>query len=68
MMPPTYALSRPALDVIMALTDDGMNWEDAQWRWAVKAHDDLVVAVRSQTDFVYHRHDGNLSASPPPRS
>jgi hypothetical protein len=67
MMPPTYALSRRALDVIMDLSDDGLNWEDAQWRWAIKSRTDLEVTVRSQTDFVYHRHEGNLSASPPHR-
>lgn len=66
MMPPTYALSRRALDVIMALTDDMTNREDAQWRWAIKTSGDLTIAVRPQTDFMHHRHGGNISTAPPP--
>jgi hypothetical protein len=63
MMPPTYALSRRALDAVLGLVDDEAHWEDAQWRLTLQLNREVRVAVRSQTDFVYHRHPGNISMS-----
>jgi hypothetical protein len=63
MMPASYAFSRTALDVIMGLIDDGSNWADVQWRWALCADPSIKVGVRAQTDFVYHRHGANASMS-----
>jgi hypothetical protein len=60
-MPPTYAFSRRAIDVVSALTDDGVNWVDAQWRWALYEDPAIRTAVRDQTDFSYHRHRANAS-------
>jgi hypothetical protein len=61
MMPPTYAFSRRAIDVTMALSDDGVSWVDAQWRWALYEDPTIRTAVRDQTDFSYHRHGANAS-------
>jgi hypothetical protein len=59
-MPPTIALSRRALDVALASEDQGL-FDDIQWRRAIARRRELVMAHRSDRNFVYNIHGENAS-------
>jgi hypothetical protein len=60
-MPPTMAFSRKALDVVMALEDNGFEWEDVQWRQAIYRDPGLVKRMRPGGSFHYNRHPRGVS-------
>jgi hypothetical protein len=60
-MPPTMAFSRKALDLVMSLEDNGVDWEDVQWRRAIYADAGLVKRMRAGGGFHYNRHPRGVS-------
>jgi hypothetical protein len=60
-MPPTFALSRKAVAVIIAASPEHRQIEDVYWRRLLARRRDLVGAVRTDRNFVYNIHGGNLS-------
>jgi hypothetical protein len=60
-MPPTMAFSRRALDVVLALEDNRVDWEDMQWRRAIYADHTLVKRMRPGGNFHYNRHPRGVS-------
>jgi hypothetical protein len=60
-MPPTLALSRKAIDVIIAASPEHWQLEDVYWRRLLAQRRDLVGVVRTDRNFVYNIHGGNVS-------
>jgi hypothetical protein len=60
-MPPTLALSRKAIAAIIAASPEHWQIEDVYWRRLLAQRRDLVGAVRTDRNFVYNIHGGNLS-------
>jgi hypothetical protein len=61
-MPPTVALSRRAVRAILAMEDSG-TYEDIQWRRALASNPEFVLAVRDDSNFIYHVHGANVSTA-----
>ena len=61
-MPPTAAFSRKAIEALLQMDDDG-SIEDLQWRRHLARTQGMRMAARSDTNFVYNIHGGNLSMS-----
>jgi len=67
-MPPTLALSRKAIAAIIAASPEYQRFEgarrtrpDVYWRRLLAQRRDLVGAVRTDRNFVYNIHGGNVS-------
>jgi hypothetical protein len=60
-MPPTLAFSRNAIAVIIA-APESREMEDVYWRRLLARRHDLVGVVRTDRNFVYNIHGGNLSS------
>jgi hypothetical protein len=60
-MPPILALSRKAIAAIIAASPEHSHFEDVYWRRLLAQCRDLVGAVRTDRNFIYNIHGGNLS-------
>jgi hypothetical protein len=60
-MPPTLAFSRKAIAGIIAASPEYQRFEDVYWRRLLAQRRDLVGVVRTDRNFIYNIHGGNLS-------
>ena len=60
-MPPTLAFSRKAIAGIIAASPEYRRFEDVYWRRLLAQRRDLVGVVRTDRNFIYNIHGGNLS-------
>ena len=61
-MPPTFAFSRKAIQLLMEL-DDIEGWEDPVWFDTLTRNPDITVHKREQSHFSLHIHGNNVSTS-----
>lgn len=66
-MPPTWAFTRGAIDILWTMPMDKRYWEDQQWRWALK-RSGIGCHVRKESNFIYNRHSSNTSHTKRPTS